>query len=81
MIRLWAILFGLAVAIAAGVVVKTTFAKASAQFERHIQAGPEDLEAATRQLSGSALAGGGNLVRSHRHLSSLFLSQVRKGDL
>lgn len=79
MIRVWAILFGLAVAIAAGVVVKTTFAKASAQFERHIQAGPEDFEAATRQLSGSALAGGGNLVRSHRQISSRFLSSGSEG--
>lgn len=81
MIRVWAILFGLAVAIAAGVVVKTTFAKASAQFERHIQAGPEDFEAATRQLSGSALAGGGNLVRSHLQVSSRFLSSGSEGSL
>jgi hypothetical protein len=78
MIRLWAILFGLAVAIAAGVVVKSAFAKASAQFERHIQPGPDDVETAARLGVGS---GGGNLVRAHLQISSLFLSQVRKGDL
>ena len=78
MIRLWAILFGLAVAIAAGVVVKSAFAKASAQFERHIQAGPEDIEATNREISRTgawAVSG----FSSHLQISSLFLAQVWKG--
>lgn len=59
MIRVWAILFGLAVAIAGGMVVKAIFAKASAQFGRHIPARSQDDEAAVRISGlGQAWAGG-----------------------
>jgi hypothetical protein len=73
MIRVWAVLFGLAVAIAAGVVVKSAFAKASAQFERHIQAGPEDDETTAREIirTGAwAVSGFDHLLISSRLLSS-----------
>jgi hypothetical protein len=71
MIRVWAVLFGLAVALAAGMVVKATFAKAAAQFERHVQPGPDDVETAARVGVGS---GGGVFIRAHRQISSRLLS-------
>lgn len=80
MIRLWGLLFGLAVAVSAGLVVKATFAKASAQFERHIPARSDDVETAARELWGD-MASGGNLVRLHNQNSSRLLSSGSEGSL
>lgn len=44
MIRIWAVLFGLAVAYAAALMVTATFAKAAQQLERNVEAGPADLK-------------------------------------
>lgn len=64
MIRVWGILFGIAVALATALMVTATFAKATEKFERHVPTRMENIETAARSW-GANTDGGSFNHKSH----------------